>query len=191
MSSNVLETFESYIQQNWISVIAQLINAPLYFYLFTVKNDLKFLKLSLVSCIMFGIGYCGISAWSGTVFSLFSLVYLLVSYSYKKHKVGNKIKYITFIFISILIILLNLYFECETLFINKDLTPILCAIASLIHAYIYLFNSVNLKRTRWLFVFSHTLLIIYEIIIVMPLFVVVDILGLISNILELKKFYRE
>lgn len=191
MFSSLLESVGKYIQQNWISVIAQLINAPLYFYSFTVENDFKFLKLSLVSCIMFGVGYWGMSAWSGTVFSLFSLVYLLISYLYKKRKVSNKIKFITFVFISISIILLNLYFESETLFTNRNLSPILCVIATLIHAYIYLFNEVNLKASRWLFVLSHTLLIIYEFIIVMPLFIMVDLLGLISNIIELKKFYRE
>lgn len=178
------------MQQNWISVIAQLINAPLYFYIYTVKNDLKFLKLSFITCALFGIGYWGISAWSGTIFSLFSLAYLFVSYLYKKYEMDNKVKWVTFIFISVLIILLNLYFEGETLFIKKDLYPILCVIASLIHAYIYLFNNINLKRTRWLFIFSHTLLIVYESIIILPLFAMVDILGLISNILELKN-YRE
>lgn len=182
-----LEFVGIYIQQYWISVIAQVINIPLYFYLFTVRSDLKFLKLSFISVILFGVGYWGISAWSGVIFSLFSLSYLLVSYLYKKHKVSHYVRGVTFIAVAVLIILFNLYCESETLFTNKDLSPILCIVASLIHAYIYFCSSVNLRSSRWLFILSHTLLIAYEFIIIIPLFAMVDIFGLISNIRELEK----
>lgn len=176
-----------YIQQYWISVIAQLINMPLYFYLFTVKNDLKFLKLSFVSIALFGVGYWGISAWSGVIFSLFSLAYLLVSYLYKKHNIDHNVRCLTFIVVAVLIILFNLCFEREALFTNRDLSPTLCIVASIIHAYIYFCSSVNLRSSRCLFILSHTLLIAYEFIIIIPLFAMVDIFGLIANIRELKK----
>lgn len=179
----------SYIQEHFITTVVQATNAPLYFYIFTIKEDLKFLKWSLVSCVLFGIGYWGVNAWSGIIFSVFSLLYLGVSYFYRKNGVDKQTKYITVLIVWLIIIILNLYFESQSLFIHKNFLPILGIVPTLIHAYIYICSSVNLKKSRWLFVFSHILLIIYEVIIVLPLFALVDICGLFSNVIELKKSY--
>lgn len=187
MLSNVVCLSVTYMQQYWLSVIVQLLNAPLYFYIFSIKDDLKFLRWSLISCLLFGIGYFGVSAWSGVIFSLFSIAYLIVSYVYKKNIVKSRLKYITFIIILILTVSLNLYFERKSFFVLYNFFPIMGMIPSIIHAYVYICSSVNSKVSRWLFIISHTLLIIYEIIIVLPLFAMVDVCGLLSNIRELKK----
>lgn len=190
MLANFICLSVTYMQQYWLSVTVQLLNAPLYFYIFSIKDDLKFLRWSLISCLLFGIGYFGVSAWSGVIFSLFSITYLIVSYVYKKNIVKSRLKYITFIIILILTVSLNLYFERKSFFVLYDFFPIMGMIPTIIHAYVYICSSVNSKVSRWLFIISHTLLIIYEIIIVLPLFAMVDVCGLLSNILELKKMNK-
>lgn len=180
-----------YIQKYPFSFIVQVINAPLYFYIFRIKDDIKFLKWSLISCILFGVGYFEMSAWSGVIFSVFSIVYLLVSFFYKKHNVSTKTKRVTFYVVASLIILLNIFLERNNLFYYHNSVPIMSIIPSLIHAYIYICSSIMLKSSKWLFIFSHILLVTYEFIVVLPLFAIVDIFGLISNTIELIKLYKE
>lgn len=166
-------------------ILIQLVNVAIYFYCFKIKEELKFIKYSVVSCIAFGIGYLYMQAWSGFIFSIFSIIYLSVSF-YDKKKNLNK-KYIIFFTTSFMLFVLNIYFEYTNLFIIGNKLPLLSLIASEIHAYIYICCNINSKKARLLFVVSHILLIIYEWLLQLPLFVLVDFGGLLSNIIELNK----
>lgn len=183
-------SIEEYIKNNTLSVIIQLFNAPIYFFLFRIKEELSFLKWTIVSCIMFGIGYWMMTAWSGVIFSFFSIAYLVVAYLYKKKDVAIEIKNVTMFFVSVLIIMLNLYFEGKTILYDRNYLPAISIVATEIHAYIYICSNLNCKKSRWLFIISHTLLVIYETLVMLPLFAVVDMCGLISNYIELRRMYK-
>lgn len=185
MNILITNSFIEYSRNDIFTLLIQLINAAIYFYSFRIKEEFKFIKFSIISCVFFGIGYWAMQAWSGVIFSIFSIIYLSVSF-YDKKKHLNKKSFIFFI-TTILLFILNIYCEYATLFIIKNFLPILSLVASEIHAYIYICCNINTKKARLLFLLSHTLLVIYEWMLKLPLFALVDICGFLSNIIELKK----
>lgn len=191
MFFSIFISIEKYIKNNTLSVIVQFINAPIYFYLFRIKEELCFLKWTIVSCILFGVGYWMMSAWSGVIFSLFSIAYLVVAYLYKKKDVPIEKRNVTMFFVSVLIIVLNFCFEGKTILYNGNYFPIIPILSTEIHAYIYICSNLNCKKSRWLFIISHTLLVIYETFVILPLFAIVDMCGLISNYIELQRMNKE
>ena len=172
-----------YAKEYSAATIIQLVNIPLFALTFWLKKR-ALLVMNIVCCALFAAGYALLGAWADVVAASLTAVIVSVALVFNYRDI-SKGKLLTAIWICsvLLIILLNFTFD-------RSMISWLAVIAGSINCYNYLVRKENDLIMKWLFLTSSVLLVIYECIVRLPLFALIDIIAAISIIVSLVNTLR-
>jgi len=176
----LLDLAVDYAKEYSAATIIQLVNIPLFALTFWMKKK-ALLVLNIVCCVLFAAGYALLDAWAGVVATILTAIIVSVALVFNYKKIDTR-KVLTAIWVCsvFLIILFNFAFD-------RSMISWLAVIAGSINCYNYLVRKENDVTMKWLFLTSSVLLVIYECIVRLPLFALIDIIAAISIIVSLVK----
>jgi hypothetical protein len=161
-----------------LTLIVQIVAIPFYFLSFWTKKK-TFRFLTVITSVFYAIGYFSMAAWSGLTLAIITAVICLIvnlvekKYGSVSDKHSRHLRLLLLLLFSIGNILIYTYFE-------DNLYAITMVVASILNYYNYFMMKENNIATKVIFIFSHILIVFYEIIVNLYFFALIDFLVTLS-----------
>jgi len=168
-----------YFLLNPLAVTVQFMAIPTYLLCFWMEKK-KFLVLNIITSVFYAIGYICMFAWSGLTLATMTAIICLIVYFLDKSSGANelrakKIRWLLLVGFGLSNIIIYLIFDSK-------IFAIIMVAASLLNYYNYFLMKENNIKTKFIFVISHIFIVIYESVVGLYFFAVMDFMATLSII---------